>query len=322
MNQLGSYELNKVNDSTFVGQKPLLSILDQFPFAYGGNLVAQSLYAAYKKAEDMYPHSLHLSFCKAIPLDNPLTYNVKVISKSNSFTKVLVEAVDVEGGIVGVTVVSFTTKNNQYERQLEWSKNPNSKNVPYKFSLTPLPMFYQYKPEDIDKFDVVQCYRNLFKIATPPGFNIPNFDINSAAGDRRHGYYMKFNDFNNEEINRLTANDENLKKIYKYVDLGCLSDSNGLALFYRNLNLEFSASHLATRIISLDQSVIFHDDDFDLQQWFYCDANLRVYNNGRCFIVTTAFNLKGTPFMTITQEASVRMNLKVAEVANGGSYKL
>lgn len=93
------------------------------PNVFGGQVLAQSLNAAYRTIpEERILHSLHSYFLEAGNLEKPITYNVQVIRDGGSFSTRRVTAYQEEKTIF-ILACSFHKKEDGYEHQMPIKKD-------------------------------------------------------------------------------------------------------------------------------------------------------------------------------------------------------
>ena len=93
------------------------------PNVFGGQVLAQSLNAAYRTvSEQRTLHSLHSYFLEAGNLEKPITYNVQVIRDGGSFSTRRVTAHQ-EDKTIFILACSFHKKEEGYEHQMPIKKD-------------------------------------------------------------------------------------------------------------------------------------------------------------------------------------------------------
>jgi acyl-CoA thioesterase-2 len=113
--------LEKIEENIFRGQNY------QAPWGrvFGGQVLAQSLHAAYQTVEpDRFVHSLHSYFLLAGDLSLPIVYNVERIRDGGSFSTRRVVAIQ-KGRPIFILSASFQNEKNGLDHQIEMPDVPS-----------------------------------------------------------------------------------------------------------------------------------------------------------------------------------------------------
>ena len=142
-------DLEQLERNLFRGRSPKSS----WPRVFGGQVIAQSLYAACKTVEDRQPHSLHAYFLLAGDPEVPIVYEVDRLRDGRSFTTRRVLAIQ-KGEAIFAMSASFHVEEAGYEHQMPMPKVPMPEELPDREEMVklfsapehnPLQTFYQRK---------------------------------------------------------------------------------------------------------------------------------------------------------------------------------
>ena len=142
-------DLEQLERNLFRGRSPKSS----WPRVFGGQVIAQSLYAACKTVEDRQPHSLHAYFLLAGDPEVPIVYEVDRLRDGRSFTTRRVLAIQ-KGEAIFAMSASFHVEETGYEHQMPMPKVPMPEELPDREEMVklfsapehnPLQTFYQRK---------------------------------------------------------------------------------------------------------------------------------------------------------------------------------
>ena len=118
-------DLEQLERNLFRGRSPKSS----WPRVFGGQVIAQSLYAACKTVEDRQPHSLHAYFLLAGDPEVPIVYEVDRLRDGRSFTTRRVLAIQ-KGEAIFAMSASFHVEETGYEHQMPMPKVPMPEELP------------------------------------------------------------------------------------------------------------------------------------------------------------------------------------------------
>ncbi len=142
-------DLEPLERNLFRGRSPKSS----WPRVFGGQVIAQSLYAACKTVEGRQPHSLHAYFLLAGDPEVPIVYEVDRLRDGRSFTTRRVLAIQ-KGEAIFAMSASFHVEEPGYEHQMPMPKVPMPEELPDREEMVklfsapehnPLQTFYQRK---------------------------------------------------------------------------------------------------------------------------------------------------------------------------------
>lgn len=142
-------DLEPLERNLFRGRSPKST----WPRVFGGQVIAQSLYAACKTVEDRQPHSLHAYFLLPGDPEVPIVYEVDRLRDGRSFTTRRVLAVQ-KGEAIFAMSASFQVEEPGYEHQMPMPKVPMPEELPDREEMAkmfaspqpnPLQTFYQRK---------------------------------------------------------------------------------------------------------------------------------------------------------------------------------
>ena len=142
-------DLEPLERNLFRGRSPKST----WPRVFGGQVIAQSLYAACKTVEDRQPHSLHAYFLLAGDPEVPIVYEVDRLRDGRSFTTRRVLAIQ-KGEAIFAMSASFHVDEPGYEHQMPMPKVPMPEELPDREEMAklfnspqpnPLQTFYQRK---------------------------------------------------------------------------------------------------------------------------------------------------------------------------------
>lgn len=118
-------DLEPLERNLFRGRSPK----SNWPRVFGGQVIAQSLYAACKTVEDRLPHSLHAYFLLPGDPEIPIVYEVDRLRDGRSFTTRRVLAVQ-KGEAIFAMSASFQVEESGYEHQMPMPKVPMPEELP------------------------------------------------------------------------------------------------------------------------------------------------------------------------------------------------
>lgn len=118
-------DLEQLERNLFRGRSPKST----WPRVFGGQVIAQSLYAACKTVEGRQPHSLHAYFLLAGDPEIPIVYEVDRLRDGRSFTTRRVLAIQ-KGEAIFAMSASFQVEEPGYEHQMPMPKVPMPEELP------------------------------------------------------------------------------------------------------------------------------------------------------------------------------------------------
>ncbi len=118
-------DLERLESNLFRGRSPKST----WPRVFGGQVIAQSLYAACKTVEGRQPHSLHAYFLLPGDPEQPIVYEVDRLRDGRSFTTRRVLAIQ-KGEAIFAMSASFQVDEPGYEHQMPMPDVPMPEDLP------------------------------------------------------------------------------------------------------------------------------------------------------------------------------------------------
>jgi acyl-CoA thioesterase-2 len=118
-------DLEPLERNLFRGRSPK----SNWPRVFGGQVIAQSLYAACKTVEERLPHSLHAYFLLPGDPEIPIVYEVDRLRDGRSFTTRRVLAIQ-KGEAIFAMSASFQVEEPGYEHQMPMPDVPMPEDLP------------------------------------------------------------------------------------------------------------------------------------------------------------------------------------------------
>ncbi|PTM40448.1 acyl-CoA thioesterase II [Bosea sp. 124] len=118
-------DLEPLERNLFRGRSPKVG----WPRVFGGQVIAQSLYAACKTVEGRQPHSLHAYFLLAGDPEIPIVYEVDRLRDGRSFTTRRVLAIQ-KGEAIFAMSASFQVEEPGYDHQMPMPDVPMPEDLP------------------------------------------------------------------------------------------------------------------------------------------------------------------------------------------------
>jgi acyl-CoA thioesterase-2 len=118
-------DLEPLERNLFRGRSPKVG----WPRVFGGQVIAQSLYAACKTVEGRQPHSLHAYFLLGGDPEIPIIYEVDRLRDGRSFTTRRVLAIQ-KGEAIFAMSASFQVEEPGYEHQMPMPDVPMPEDLP------------------------------------------------------------------------------------------------------------------------------------------------------------------------------------------------
>ncbi len=254
------------------------------PNVFGGQVLAQSLNAAYRTTpKERVLHSLHSYFLEAGNLELPITYNVQNIRDGGSFSTRRVTAHQNDKTIF-ILACSFHKKEDGYEHQMPIKKN--IKQPEELFSWTDmLDQFGDFLPKKMKAFLSVERPIDFkpVQIANP--------------------LYMKNLPPVVDVWFKLKGDSKNLDLAIKQQILTYISDYNILTAC---LNPNASVANFGnTQMASLDHSMWFYRD-FDFSDWMLFSIESPNTFGARGFACGNIYTREGKLVASVAQEGLMR----------------
>lgn len=130
---------------------------------------------------------------------------------------------------------------------------------------------------------------------------------NISPAERQLSWYFKWGIENEGDFHQPLAN---LDSKYQYVGMASLTDTVYLTRLLRILRIE-DADHsqfIHYFSVSLDHTIYFHDDDFDVTKWMSFTFKVTRFSHNRALCQGEVYNDKGVHVATIVQEGLVMLN--------------
>lgn len=268
------YGVTKIGHNTYRGNRPLTKPDRRSRGVYGGNFCGQAVLVAMKSSPPEFkPHSFHSYFVKAGRDDEPVTWKVEEVSTGRTFANRLLQAIQF-GNIVFTAEVSLTKKNSI-------SKTKSAENKPPILFETPIGKTFE-------------AYNNVSLPIIPNDSVLIDYrQFPEQLDSDKISYSLKWGNNNQNSWDMLHAN-----KDYQFVGLAILSDILDVSVFLKHLGYQGKPQFNA----SLDHSVYFHDDDFDVTKW--CTTFMKVSRicNDRALIKAEIYSNNGLHIASIVQE--------------------
>ena len=258
------------------------------PNVFGGQVLAQSLNAAYRTiGKQRTLHSLHSYFLEAGKLNLPITYNVQHIRDGGSFSTRRVTAHQ-KNKTIFILACSFHKTEEGYEHQMPTKKGVKQPEELLSWSDI-LEQFSDFLPEKMKyflsierpiDFKPVQVVNPLVREDLPPVVDV----------------WFK-----------LKGNNEHLALATKQQILTYISDYNILtACLYPNA----SKAHFGnTQMASLDHSMWFYRD-FDFSDWMLFSIESPNSYGARGFACGNIYTREGKLIASVAQEGLMRPKKK------------
>ncbi|KAI5960512.1 hypothetical protein KGF57_001908 [Candida theae] len=269
------FDVVQIDEQTYRGIKPLRKPSKEVRGVYGGNIVGQGILVAMRSAPGYTPNSAHTYYLKAVNEETPLTWKIEDISTGKSFATRKLFAYQNDVAVFSA-MISLTTKNSasrtgsKDNTQMEYSipagktlTTQSLKGVPSIYAAVPLFTYMRIYEEQRDKD--TYAFQLRWGIKDDPNFH--------------------------QELKNITPE-------YKYLGISVLTDWAGV---------DFLAHHLGIKTLpkfetSIDHSVYFHEDDFDIDQWFTYVIGFKWIGNDRALVKADLYTEDNKQVVSIVQE--------------------
>ncbi|SOS48117.1 Acyl-CoA thioesterase 2 [Tenacibaculum dicentrarchi] len=254
------------------------------PIVFGGQVLAQSLNAAYRTVSDeRILHSLHSYFLEAGNLEVPIKYNVQVIRDGGSFSTRRVTATQ-EDKTIFILACSFHKKEEGYEHQKPIKKDIKQPEELLSWS-DMLVQFSDFLPKKLKAFLSIERPVDFKPVHIVNPFDLkdlpPVVDV-----------WFKLKDAS-----------QDLNLALKQQILTYISDYNILTTC---LNPNASVAHFGnTQMASLDHSMWFYRD-FDFSDWLLFSIESPNTFGARGFATGNIYTRKGVLVASVAQEGLMR----------------
>ena len=254
------------------------------PFVYGGQVLAQSLVAAYKSApEGKYLHSMHGYFILPGDVTKPIIYDVDRIRDGGSFTTRRVVAIQHGKAIFNMSA-SFQKKEEGFDHQIDMP------NVPPPEALRNVMELRQAHEDKLPDF-----LKRSLSMPRPIEFRpveMPYFINPSKGRPFRHIWF--------KARGKLQDNPANHRVLLAYA-----SDYNLLETSLR----PHGATWTQLIAASLDHAMWFHRE-FRMDEWLLYALDSPSASNARGFNRGNVFNQSGQLVASVVQEGLIRQRRK------------
>ncbi|MBE7653689.1 acyl-CoA thioesterase [Tenacibaculum finnmarkense] len=254
------------------------------PIVFGGQVLAQSLNAAYRTVSDQrILHSLHSYFLEAGNLELPITYNVQVIRDGGSFSTRRITASQNDKTIF-ILACSFHKKEEGYQHQKPIKKDIKQPEELLSWS-DMLVEFDHFLPKKLKAFLSIDRPIDFKPVHLANPLDLKNLP---AVVD----VWFKLKDA-----------PSNLTLALKQQILTYISDYN---LLTACLNPNASVANFGnTQMASLDHSMWFHRD-FDFSDWLLFSIESPSASGARGFATGNIYTRKGVLVASVAQEGLMR----------------
>ncbi|KAG5420236.1 hypothetical protein I9W82_002116 [Candida metapsilosis] len=268
------FDVIEIDKQTFHGVNPLRKPSKEIRGVFGGNIVAQCVVVAMRSAPGYTPNSIHSHFVKAVNEESALVWKVEHMSNGKSFATRRILGLQ-NKVVVFSAMVSLTTKNSTSK-----SGHKNSTQMEYYPSPGKTAFTRDFKNPVHNPFPPLSNYHRSFKHQK---------EKHRFAFQIRWG--VKDDPDWHEELQNVTTE-------YKFAGLAMLSDWTQTERVFPHVGIKVVPSFEA----SLDHNVYFHEDDFDIDQWFSYVASVKWIANDRSLIKADMYTEDNRHVATIVQE--------------------
>lgn len=272
-------QLDKIDKNLYTGT----SISIGSPIVFGGQVLAQSLYAMSQEVDaSRICHSLHSYFILPGQLDRKIIFEVENVRDGGSFSTRRVLAKQ-GGEIIFILSASFHSKEDGVSHQMEMPETETYENL-----LSWADIYEQLKgflPPKIEKFLSIDRPITFKPTQIDNPADPQNLEPKQSVWFRINGEMQ-----NNPLLNRCL--------------LAYASDYNLLPTATRAHGKDLAEEEII--MASLDHSMWFHRD-FDINQWFLYEINSPSTANARGFTQAKIFGENGDLIASVAQEGLLRI---------------
>lgn len=276
-------DLKQINETTFEGN----SITVGSPNVFGGQVLAQSLNAAYRTVSgERMCHSLHAYFILPGDLSKPICYKVQLVRDGGSFTTRYVTAEQDQKPIF-VLAGSFQINEDGYEFQEQMPDVPDPSSV---LSLSDIyNQMKDFLPESLKN------YLGRERPATFKPTVLPDLFQKKDLPPKQN-VWLRFNEL---------EGDIGLRHFHEI--LAYVSDYN---LLPTTLHPHASVAHPGNVMMaSLDHAMWFHRKPEKFDDWFLYNIEVVSNSNARGMVTGKIFSSGGKHIATVCQEGLIRKNI-------------
>lgn len=296
------FGVEKIGPNLYRGKKPIAKPDKRSRGAFGGFLAGQALVVAIESVpKEFKPHLFHSYFVKAVDDLAPLEWAVDEVSNGRNYANRSLKAYQY-GDIVYTANVSLTKKISTKKAIEETGVKP------FEFQTPKHEWFNRHKLEDLPVADVNSRFLAYHKFF-PEVVSLEDTreEDNISPAERQLSWYFKWGIENEGDFHQPLAN---LDSKYQYVGMASLTDTVYLTRLLRILRIE-DADHsqfIHYFSVSLDHTIYFHDDDFDVTKWMSFTFKVTRFSHNRALCQGEVYNDKGVHVATIVQEGLVMLN--------------
>lgn len=278
-----SLQLERLEQNLFRGMTPA----GMAPRIFGGQVISQSLLAAYETVEDRICHSLHCYFIRPGDPRIPIVFEVDRSRDGGSFTTRRVVAVQ-HGEQIFNLAASFMVPQEGFEHQSERPAGPHWSELPDEAEM--MREFLKTAPEEMKKWAGrerpiemrSQDARSYWQSGPKPAVSRNWFRCRTPIGDDAHMHQ---------------------------VILAYASDMNLLSTGMRPHGVHWQTPGFQSA--SLDHAMWFHKPT-DFNQWHLYAHESPSASGGRGFIRGSIYAEDGTLVASVAQEGLMRMRTGAA----------
>ncbi|KAI5968858.1 hypothetical protein CANMA_002032 [Candida margitis] len=271
-----AFDVVEIDKQTYRGVKPLRKPAKEIRGVYGGNIVGQGILVAMRSSPSGFtPNSVHSHFIKAVNEETPLIWKVEEVSTGKSFATRKLRALQ-DDVVVFTSMVSLTSKNSASKTghkdstQMEYSVPPGKtlttqslKGEPSAYAALPLFVYQKFYEDQKDK----DTYA---------------FQLRWGIKDDANFYQEH----------------QNVTPEFKYVGLTILTDWVAVELAVPHVGMEVPPKFET----SIDHNIYYHEDDFDIDQWFVYVLGFKWIGNDRALVKADLYTEDNKHVVTIVQE--------------------
>ena len=251
------------------------------PRIFGGQVIAQSLLAAYGTVEDRVCHSLHCYFIRPGNPLVPIVFDVDRSRDGGSFTTRRVVAIQ-NGKQIFNLAASFQVVEEGFEHQIEKPEVPDPESLPDEFETRA--KFLADAPEEV---------RAMMMRPRPVEMRGVDGDVYFAEGPREAKSAMWF------RARAPIGDDAHMHQVI----LAYASDMNMLSTAMRPHRVHWQTPGLQSA--SLDHAMWFHKPS-NFNEWHLYTQDSPSASGGRGFVRGSIYDRRGVLVASVAQEGLIR----------------
>jgi len=251
------------------------------PRIFGGQVIAQSLLAAYGTVEDRVCHSLHCYFIRPGNPLVPIVFDVDRSRDGGSFTTRRVVAIQ-NGKQIFNLAASFQVVEEGFEHQIEMPEVPDPESLPDEFETRA--KFLADAPEEV---------RAMMMRPRPVEMRGVDGDVYFAEGPREAKSAMWF------RARAPIGDDAHMHQVI----LAYASDMNMLSTAMRPHRVHWQTPGLQSA--SLDHAMWFHKPS-NFNEWHLYTQDSPSASGGRGFVRGSIYDRRGVLVASVAQEGLIR----------------